>query len=112
MSDRPRDVAAPADSVRRYTPAHRKLHPRWRRQAAYFVVRWEQAALEHPELRRVRALDTLNHCRTYMGVHFEGHTEEEVRGLIDDFVTKVTAGELVVKPPQSAWMRFTGTWGR
>jgi len=86
--------------------------PRWRRLAEYFVARWEQAVLERPELREVRCLETLNHCRTYIQAHFELRTEAEVRRHIDRFVAAVASGELAIKPGQSAWMRFTGAWGR
>lgn len=105
------DIVSRIDTSRR-RPKPRPAGPRWRRMADYFVARWEQAVQENPRLRDVRVLETLNHCRVYMGVHFEHHTEAEVRHLIDQFVTAVENGELQVKSGQSAWMRFTATWGR
>jgi hypothetical protein len=69
-------------------------------------------------LRAVRAADTLGHFQRYLNAHFYGQdcltpkTEAEVATLIAQFCTDVYRGAVRIKDGQSAWMAFTGAWGR
>jgi hypothetical protein len=69
-------------------------------------------------LRSVRVADTLGHFQRYLNATFYGSeaispkTEAEVADLIAEFMTNVFRGVVVIKEGQSAWMCFTGAWGR
>jgi hypothetical protein len=69
-------------------------------------------------LRAVRAAETLGHFQRYLNATFYGQeasspkTEAEVADLIAEFMTNVFRGQVTIKEGQSAWMCFTGAWGR
>jgi hypothetical protein len=95
--------------------------PPWRRLTDHFVIEWT-AMIEHTKrddhLRDVRLLDSLRHCQRYLNAHFLGPNaltptdEAKVRELIGHFIEDAYRGRVRIKDGQSAWMAFTGAWGR
>ena len=69
-------------------------------------------------LRSVRPAETLGHFQNYLQATFFGReattpkTEAEVADLIAEFMINVFRGQVRIKEGQSAWMCFTGAWGR
>ena len=116
---RAEEIAAAAGE-RRVTkrPRQRDIDPS-RRVANYFLDQWEQrVAMEIPALRKIRPAETIAQMTGYIRNTFlapaagRRHTEAEVCSYIDDFLTAVYTSSVIVKPKQSAFMRFTGWWGR
>ena len=108
----PDAIVSTIDSRQRKTKRAPKPPPQWRRLAEYFAVIWQQAQLESPRLKDIRCLESLNQARTYIEAHFGSKSELEVRQMMNEFVTSVSRGYVTIKPGQSAWMCFTGAWGR
>jgi hypothetical protein len=82
---------------------------------------WDEMVTNTPRtdaLRSVRVADTLGHFQQYLNAHFYGKdaltpkSEDEVEALIANFVADVARRQIKIKDGQSAWMAFTGAWGR
>lgn len=95
--------------------------PPWRSTAARFMTEWAamvESTTPGDHLRSVRVADTLGHFQRYLNAHFYGKealtpkTEAEVAALISQFVDDAWRGRVKIKEGQSAWMAFTGFWGR
>jgi hypothetical protein len=90
-----------------------------RRLANHFLNEWEnRVAQEVPRLRNVRPAESIKSIVGYIRTTFLApaagrvYTEEEVRSYIDGFIEAVRRSAVTIKPTQSAFMRFTGWWGR
>lgn len=108
----PDAIVSQIDSKQRKRKRAPKPPPEWRRLTEYFVVIWEQMQLTSGRHRTARPIESLNQCRTYIEAHFQNKTELEVRQMMNEFVIAVSKGHITLKPGQSAWMCFTGAWGR
>jgi len=94
---------------------------KWAVATEHFAQAW-QAMIEslpaNDRLRQVRAMETRGHCRSYFDSQFFGPQAltpkpvEEVCALIDQFVALAARRSVKIKEDQSAWMCFTGAWGR
>lgn len=103
------------------TIAPNRAQPAWRRLAEHFAVGWmEMIETTAPDdrLRKVRPLDSLRHCQRYLTAHFLGpqaltpKTPDEIAWMMLSFHSDVYRGHVRIKDGQSAWMAFTGAWGR
>ena len=90
-----------------------------RRLTNHFLTEWEnRVAMEIPRLRNVRPAESISATVGYIRSTFlrpaagRVYTEAEVRTFIDQFILAVTTSSVQIKPNQSAFMRFTGWWGR
>ena len=90
-----------------------------RRLTSYFVDRWFTEVAERSDrYAKVRTMDGLGQSTGYFRTVFlqpkDGRTwtEDEVRSMIDDFMHAVLTGQARIKTGQSAFMCFTGWWGR
>lgn len=108
----PRQAMGGAGEPKRIRKRPPKPDPAWKRLANHFALSWDNAQLDAPHLKGIRGLESLNQARTYIDAHFSNRTEDEVRQMIDEFVAAAKQGIITIKPGQSAWMRFTGKWGR
>jgi hypothetical protein len=106
------DIVGDIDSRRRRKKRPPKPPPEWRRLADYFAVIWEQMQLTTGQYKTTRGLESYGQAKTYIEAHFANKTELEVRQMMNEFVIAVSQGHITLKPKQSAWMRFTGAWGR
>jgi len=108
------EVVEGIDSGRRatVTPITGLAKTRERRLSNFFAGCWEQMCLDQPEFRQIRCLETHGEAKTYIKTHFEGRTELEVRQMMREFVIAVSKRDITIKPGQSAWKKFTGSWGR
>jgi hypothetical protein len=106
------EIVTGIDSKRRGKKRPKRPPPEWRRLADYFVVCWEQMQMDTGQHKDTRPLETLGHCKSYILAHFQNSTELEVRKMMEEFVIAVSKRDIMVKPGQSAWMCFTGAWGR
>ena len=85
-----------------------------RRLVNYFLDRWEQTNSD----RDCRVADTIGSATGYVRSTFispsagRKYTEDEVRAFIDQFMEAVHRRTVMIKPNQSAFMAFTGWWGR
>lgn len=117
------DEILPAGANRRQQP--RKSKPvrviPWAVATEHFCRTWQEMIETLPandRLRQVRPVETRGHCRSYFDSTFFGpkattpKTTAEVCELIDQFVALALRGMIRFKPDQSAWMAFTGAWGR
>jgi hypothetical protein len=86
-----------------------------------FVTGWDELVTSTAQgdyLRTVRVGDTLGHFQRYLNAHFFGKealtpkTVREVQVLIAAWLIEVARGRAKIKEGQSAWMAFTGAWGR
>ena len=102
------------DSGRRasVTPIAGLAKTRERRLSNFFAGCWEQMCLDQPEFRKIRCLETHGEARTYIKAHLDTYTELEVRQMMREFIIAVSKRDITVKAGQSAWKRFTGSWGR
>ena len=96
-------------------------NPPWRRTAARFMTLWDEMVTKTPSgdaLRSVRPADSLGHFQRYLNAHFFGKdaltpkNERQVADLIVQFVDQCYRRQITIKDGQSAWMAFTGAWGR
>jgi len=106
------DIVSDIDSKRRGKKRAPAKPPRWRKLADYFVVCWQQMVLDTGQHKDTRPLETLGQCKTYIEAHFGDRSEVEVHKMMEEFVIAVSKRDITVKPGQSAWMCFTGAWGR
>ena len=90
-----------------------------RRLANHFLNEWEnRVALEIPRLRKIRPAESIQQMTGYIRATFlipaagRVYTEDEVRNYIDQFIEAIRRSSVAVKENQSAFMRFTGWWGR
>lgn len=89
-----------------------------RRLCGYFIDQWEDVVLMAPGMAGVRGIESRGSMTGYIRRTFiapaEGrsYSEDEVRAFIEEFMRAVVRRTVLVKPGQSAWMRFTGWWGR
>ena len=90
-----------------------------RRTTNYFLDQWEQRVIQEiPRLQNVRPHESLKQSMAYLNATFfrpsagRVYTEDEVRSYIDAFVASVRKSQTTIKQGQSAFMRFTGWWGR
>ena len=90
-----------------------------RRVAGYFLDQWNDKVVFHyPGLRERRAMESLRQTMSYLNATFfyppggRQYTEDEVRGLIDEFMEALYRSTANLKPTQSAFMCFCGWWGR
>lgn len=85
-----------------------------RRLVNYFLDQWEQINSD----RDCRPVDTIGAAVGYVRTTFispsagRKYTEDEVRAFIDQFMEAVHRRTAMIKPNQSAFMAFTGWWGR
>lgn len=95
--------------------------PHWRRLANEFVQGWQdmvETTAADDRLRSIRPLDSLGGCKNYLDAHFLGpealtpKEPEEIAAMMSSFHTGVRHGEVTIKDGQSAWLCFTGAWGR
>ena len=105
-------VVTPLDSRQRLTKREPAPPPRWRQLAGYFAVLWEQAQMEAPFLKGIRGCENYKMMRPYIEAHFANRPDLEVRRMMEEFATAAMQGIVTIKPGQSAWLRFTGWWGR
>jgi len=89
-----------------------KPPPKWRKITTHFLSAWLEMTIDTGRHKDTRAIESVNQCRTYIEAHFKERSELEVCQMIDEFVTGVSKGHITLKPTQSAWMCFTGAWGR
>jgi hypothetical protein len=108
------EVIEGIDSGRRaeVTDIHGRAKTRERRLSNFFMVIWDQMCLDQPEFRTIRCLETHGEARMYIKNHLDKYTEVEVRQMMREFVIAVSKRDITIKAGQSAWKRFTGTWGR
>ena len=106
------DIIGDIDSRRRRKKRPPKQPDRWDRLVDYFGVVWEQMVLDNPRYRPIRPVESRGQVKTYLRAHFQDRTELEVRKMMEEFVIAVSKRRITVKPGQSAWMKFTGAWGR
>lgn len=121
---RPGEIVAEVDStVRQTVPAVIKPPKSlpWRSSASRFLTEWDIMVTNTTPgdyLRSVRPAETMGHFRNYLNAAFFGpeastpKTEAEVADLIVEFTANVFRGQVTIKDGQSAWMCFTGAWGR
>ena len=90
-----------------------------RRLTNHFLQEWEnKVAMEIPRLRNIRPAESISATNGYIRSTFlhpkagRVYTEAEVREFIDQFIESVRRSQTTIKPNQSAFMRFTGWWGR
>jgi hypothetical protein len=89
-----------------------------RRMARYFGESWMAMVDGRPEFNDTRPWESKGATVGYLNTVFfkpeygKAYTEVEVRAYIDRFIEGVRTGYTIVKRGQSAWMRFTGWWGR
>lgn len=89
-----------------------------RRCANYFADQWLALVEEFPEFNSTRPWESKPATTGYVNTVFlrpesgRRYTEVEVQAYIDGFIEGVRTGYTVIKNGQSAWMRFTGWWGR
>lgn len=86
--------------------------PEWKRLADYFAVCWEQMQRSTGRHKDTRGLENYRMVKRYWQVHFKNRSELEVRKMMEEFVIAVAKRDITVKDGQSAWMCFTGAWGR
>ena len=98
-------------------PAPRKIPSR--RLADFFADEWRKVAEENSDLYgNTRTWESLKATSGYLNSVFlhpasgRVYTEAEVYKLMEDFMAAARTGHVVVKAGQSAFMRFTGWWGR
>jgi hypothetical protein len=107
------DLLTPGANYRgkRKTPARKE---RWQVLAEYFSHQWRDL-IAHPEnrdLRDVRDVESKGQCKSYINSHFVNDSDEQVLARIDEFMRLVTQRHVRIKDGQSAWLAFTGAWGR
>jgi len=91
----------------------RVLKPdRYRRLTDHFITNWNLMVLDTQLFKDVRPIETIKQCRPYLKAHFDNHEEPEVRKMMEEFIHAVRKRDVVIKEGQSAWMCFTGAWGR
>jgi hypothetical protein len=89
-----------------------------RRMARYFGESWMAMVDGRPEFNDTRPWESKGATVGYLNKVFfkpeygKAYTEAEVRAYIDRFIEGVRTGYTIIKRGQSAWMRFTGWWGR
>lgn len=109
----PDRIVSQIDSKRRAKPKRKPAEPpQWRKLTEYFLVIWKQMQEDTGQHKTTRPIESINQCRTYIQAHFGERTELEVRQMMNEFVIAVSKGHITLKPGQSAWMCFTGAWGR
>lgn len=122
------EIAAALDGGRRLrsdVPSPGAIRPprsqAWRRCSSRFLGEWDAMVTNTPaghHLRSVRPAESIGHFKNYLNAHFFGpealtpKDEAEVEQLITDFMSQAARGRIKFKNGQSAWMAFTGTWGR
>jgi hypothetical protein len=106
------DIVGDIDSQRRKRKRPPAPPPQARRLAEYFAVIWEQMQLTTGLHKNTRGLESIGQAQTYINAHFKTKTELEVRQMMNEFVVAVSKGHITLKKGQSAWMCFTGAWGR
>jgi len=107
------DLLTPGASRRgqRRVPAKKQ---RWQVLAEYFSASWLDL-IAHPDnkdLREVRDVENQAQCRSYINARFAERSDTEVRAMIDEFMRAVSQRVVKIKSGQSAWLCFTGAWGR
>ena len=87
---------------------------RWQVLAEYFADGWRdlQAHRDNRDLRDVRDVESKGQCKSYINAHFADRTDDEVRSMMDEFFRLVSQRQVLIKNGQSAWLCFTGAWGR
>jgi hypothetical protein len=106
------DIVSDIDSKRRKRKRPKAPPPRSRQLAEYFAVIWEQMRQETGRHKNTRGLESIGQAQTYINAHFKERTDLEVRKMMEEFVISVRKRDVMVKEGQSAWMCFTGAWGR
>lgn len=106
------EIVGDIDSQRRRKKRPPKPPPQSRRLAEYFAVIWQQMQMETGRHKDTRGLESIGQAKTYIEAHFKDRSELEVRQMMNEFVIAVRKRHITVKPGQSAWMCFTGAWGR
>jgi hypothetical protein len=106
------DIVSDIDSKRRRKKRPPKPPPESRRLAEYFAVIWQQMQLDTGRYKDTRGLESIGQAKTYIEAHFKDRSELEVRKMMEEFVIAVSKRRITVKQGQSAWMCFTGAWGR
>jgi hypothetical protein len=115
----PAEIIAPFGTkrIRRRPPA--KDSDPARRLTSYFLDRWLDVVMDRTDAyNRVRVVDALGQATGYFRTTFlqpsagRRYTEIEVRAMIDGFMQAVLLGEARIKDKQTAFMCFTGWWGR
>jgi hypothetical protein len=124
---KPGEIVRELDSGRKLqssVPSHAPRPPKsqaWRRCATRFLGEWDEMVVNTPaghHLRSVRPAESIGHFKNYLNAHFFGpealtpKDEAAVEQLITDFMSQAARGRIKFKSGQSAWMAFTGTWGR
>ena len=105
-------IVSAIDSRRRKTKRAPKPPPEWKRLGDYFAVLWQQMQQTTGQHKDTRGLESYRQVRTYVAAHFADRSELEIRKLMEEFVVAVSKYDITIKPGQSAWMCFTGAWGR
>ena len=88
------------------------------RTASHFATGWVTMVEENPEFRDIRPWESKGMTTGYLNSVFfypeagRVYEEDEVRAFIEDFIEAVRTSRVQVKAGQSAFMRFTGWWGR
>ena len=110
-------AAAAGDRRIERRPRQKEFNPS-RLLANYFLDEWEGLCQEEPRLREFRPADSVGQMVGYFRSTFLApvagrvYTPDEVRAYIDLFIDAVHRSEVQVKAKQTAFMRFTGWWGR
>jgi hypothetical protein len=89
-----------------------------RRLANYFADRWLSLVDELPQFDSIRLWESKGAVTGYVNAVFlrpeagRAYSYDEVTDYFDGFVAAVRSERVLIKSGQSAWMRFTGWWGR
>ena len=98
-------------------PSKRHLGPAGR-MTKYFHDQWAAMVEGRPEFNDTRPWESRMATAGYLNKVFfkpvsgKTYTEAEVKAYIDRFIEGVRTGYTIIKRGQSAFMRFTGWWGR
>jgi len=112
-------IAAAAGSKRIVKRSRSKDPDPSRRLANLFADEWAKVMEENFDLHgSTRTWESKQMATGYLNKTFlrpesgRVYTEAEVRKLIEQFMEDARTGHAVAKAGQSAFMRFTGWWGR
>lgn len=113
------NLMAYADEVKRANEAPKlmKRKPMTIRGAhgivAYFDEQWWARVVHaYPHMRTVRVYESVPAAVSYIKTNFKHRSDSEIREIVDEFMAAAVRESAGIKPGQSAWLRFTGWWGR
>lgn len=105
-----------SDETPTIEPPRKKGGPAWR-MMTYFRKEWMQILRQRTDFKEIRTDGGNGPVLGYLNSKFfkpsDGrvYEESEVREFIDVFMYRVLTGDIRIKPGQSAWQCFCGSWG-